>query len=231
MQEKYPNVSTYAYCANNPVKYIDPNGKEIDCYEAVKVDVIKENSLSSKTTSAFLRFAQSKTGLAFFSLFAKKGNKIGSILFAENGKYSDVSFNILDVSLSKETADGGYGDLAEAFIYLEIIDGKPVITMQLNSFMGGDANGVTEDIVHETQIHGYTTIIRELEVFQKGGQKALDEYRAKKNNSTDHAALKNKDINHKGYDLYKKVCQELMQVIIGFDKTYNEAQKKYQINY
>ncbi len=28
LQEKYPNVSTYAYCALNPVKFIDPTGME-----------------------------------------------------------------------------------------------------------------------------------------------------------------------------------------------------------
>ncbi|PXV63754.1 RHS repeat-associated protein [Dysgonomonas alginatilytica] len=29
LQEKYPNISSYAYCALNPVKYIDPDGKDI----------------------------------------------------------------------------------------------------------------------------------------------------------------------------------------------------------
>lgn len=28
LQEKYPNISTYAYCSLNPVKYIDPDGRD-----------------------------------------------------------------------------------------------------------------------------------------------------------------------------------------------------------
>ena len=28
--EKYPSISPYAYCANNPVKYIDPSGEEME---------------------------------------------------------------------------------------------------------------------------------------------------------------------------------------------------------
>ena len=29
LAEKYPNVGSYVYCLNNPVKYIDPDGKEV----------------------------------------------------------------------------------------------------------------------------------------------------------------------------------------------------------
>ena len=29
MSDKYPSLSPYVYCANNPVKLVDPNGEEI----------------------------------------------------------------------------------------------------------------------------------------------------------------------------------------------------------
>ena len=37
LADKYPSVSPYAYCAWNPMRLIDPNGREIDGYEGNNV--------------------------------------------------------------------------------------------------------------------------------------------------------------------------------------------------
>jgi RHS repeat-associated protein len=56
MAEKYYSISPYAYCANNPVKLIDPNGKEIiisseiiDSRKKVFIDVTGKVTNSTST--------------------------------------------------------------------------------------------------------------------------------------------------------------------------------------
>jgi RHS repeat-associated protein len=38
LQEKYPNVSTYVYCVQNPVKFVDPDGEEPDRNKAGTIE-------------------------------------------------------------------------------------------------------------------------------------------------------------------------------------------------
>ncbi len=45
LQMKYPDVSPYVYCAGNPVKYVDPDGREIDMSSLNEED--KKSFLSS----------------------------------------------------------------------------------------------------------------------------------------------------------------------------------------
>ena len=41
LSDKYPNLSPYVYCANNPVKYFDPNGKEIAEWDLLRDGTLK----------------------------------------------------------------------------------------------------------------------------------------------------------------------------------------------
>ena len=54
MADKYPNISPYAYCAWNPMKLVDPDGKEVyiagsqaeeavECLQTAKMQVNRDS--------------------------------------------------------------------------------------------------------------------------------------------------------------------------------------------
>ena len=65
LSDKYPNLSPYTYCADNPVRLVDEDGREIfphqnfrgTAYAAVHDDLLKNNSSYKKICS---RFASTK---------------------------------------------------------------------------------------------------------------------------------------------------------------------------
>ena len=42
MADKYPNISPYAYCAWNPVKLVDPDGRKKHLYNDLTVEKVKK---------------------------------------------------------------------------------------------------------------------------------------------------------------------------------------------
>lgn len=44
LADKYPSISPYAYCAWNPVKLVDPDGREIDDYYNLKGELIRHTN-------------------------------------------------------------------------------------------------------------------------------------------------------------------------------------------
>ena len=77
----YPSRTTmaeYAYCGNNPVNYVDIDGKEIRLYNIIKINEINGKSvviqgLSSKTESAMKDIMKTTEGRAFFAQNELKG--------------------------------------------------------------------------------------------------------------------------------------------------------------
>ena len=53
MASKYPSLSPYVYCANNPVKLVDPNGEEILIYGATYIPGEKCNSTDPNIQKAW----------------------------------------------------------------------------------------------------------------------------------------------------------------------------------
>jgi len=58
MSDKYPSLSPYVYCSNNPVKLVDPNGEDITKFEDVNGNLIKQ--IDDGSNAVFRQFGNRK---------------------------------------------------------------------------------------------------------------------------------------------------------------------------
>lgn len=73
MSDKYPSMSPYVYCANNPVKLVDPNGEEFRNPDDPPKNKSQNNSKSSTTTTAGT--SQTYNGLFFNASYSTSQTK------------------------------------------------------------------------------------------------------------------------------------------------------------
>ncbi|MBO2526110.1 MAG: hypothetical protein CW341_10530 [Bacteroidetes bacterium] len=63
MSEKYPSLSSYSYCANNPIKLVDPNGEEVNPIFSTSGELLGTDSKGWKGTAIVMEKRDFKNGM------------------------------------------------------------------------------------------------------------------------------------------------------------------------
>ena len=224
--EKYYSISPYAYCANNPVNAIDPDGKEVLPVLFEKLDQ-RGNAYgtpyrsSSKFVKAMTKFANTTYGNQFVSSFLPRGRKQYGV--KGNGQYANYVFRIEEFNFSDPNEQFvTMGNVRGSFKVQEV-NGKLNIIMSLD-VAGQSENELIETITHELALHGYN-IDEIIKAYEKGGMEAVNALRQKTSESAEHKDIQNKK---KGGKQYHKTRKELVEQYTILNDVFNEKMSEYE---
>ncbi|OUD23569.1 RHS repeat domain-containing protein, partial [Flavobacterium psychrophilum] len=209
LAEKYPNISPYVYCANNPVLYIDPDGREIGISELMK---------SASHAKAFILFAKTKEGKAFLNNYASAGQKLeyNGVVFYQADKAGKYDKKGVDLNYKLGKNESGSSTSSE-----ETNNGINVNINIAKKGFGSDnlTFNLTEAITHESFLHANSSADDRLDDGMNNNSNLPKEYQSYGNHA-DHyyigreflANPANKDVQQfpvGGFNLLKSVSKQL----------------------
>lgn len=233
MAEKYSNFSSYCYTLNNPVKFIDPDGRDIRHFlinHLLKKDnagILQYGISSVSFYNSMNDIMRTKTGQSYLSQFMKNGQMAYGYKATQNGKYSDVNLNIYQVDLKGEDANKKglfFMADADAQVSLDEKNGK----LEINVWIGNES---ASDLAHEFFVH-YSGVMDEIiEAYKKGGLEAANKASKKYSTDDDHKAIRDNDTKHPGVKRFMKLREELEKKDSKYKVEFEGAHEKDQRAY
>ena len=109
MSDKYPNTSPYVYCADNPVKLVDPDGKEVIITGADADEYV--NGLQTEN----LKFSRTDDGILHYEGTAVTQTEKTMVAAIEN---KNITINICAENTNEIDKIGGIGGRTEGGSFL-----------------------------------------------------------------------------------------------------------------
>ncbi len=156
MYEKYPTFSPYTYCANNPVKYVDPSGRAFDPTQDENYIKPMEDDIKKKIAERTAMRDKCKVG-------SKKYNRLNEHITELNKALTEISdlrkdennlyfLTFGDIMFNKD-AGGEFADCAGLLTYGGQNNGMTQININIAAKYSGTSSTMLHEFKHAFQYY------------------------------------------------------------------------------